>query len=207
MSKTNSPTIPAELIERKIYLIRGQRIMLDSDLAYLYEVSTRELVQAVKRNDERFPEDFMFKLSAQEWRAFQSRFASTPSGEEKQDQHVASLRSQTVISSLQHADKTGFLADTGYGGRRSPPGCFTEQGVTMLSAVLRSSRAVAVSIEVVRTFVKLRQMLSSNLELARRLSTLEAKYDEQFKVVFDAIRELMTPPEPKKKGRLGFGKE
>jgi hypothetical protein len=122
----------------------------------------------------------------------------------KQNQAVANLKSQFVTSSWQLTNNINYLEDSNFGGRRTLPYCFTEQGVTMLSAVLRSPRAIAVSIEVVRTFVQLRQMLASNLELTRRLSALEEKYDEQFKVVFDAIRELMTPPDPKKKGKLGF---
>jgi hypothetical protein len=145
--------------------------MLDSDLAEMYGVATKVLIQAVKRNGDRFPEDFMFQLSSEEFDR---------------------LRSQFVTSS--------------WGGRRYPPYAFTEQGVAMLSSVLHSGRAIHVNIEIMRTFVQLRQMLASNVGLARKLATLERKYDAQFKVVFDAIRELMTPPEPKKKKRpIGFG--
>jgi hypothetical protein len=149
--------IPAEVIERKIYLIRGQKVMLDNDLAKLYKVETRTLIQAVKRNTERFPLDFMFQLNNQE---------------------VISLRSQFVISK------------TGRGGRRYLPYVFTEQGVAMLSSVLNSDRAIEVNIQIMRAFVKLREMIASNKELAKRLDELESKYDEQFKVVFDAIREI-----------------
>jgi hypothetical protein len=165
--------IPAEVIERKIYLIRGQKVMLDNDLAKLYKVETRTLIQAVKRNTERFPLDFMFQLNNQE---------------------VISLRSQFVISK------------TGRGGRRYLPYVFTEQGVAMLSSVLNSNRAIEVNIQIMRAFVKLREMIASNKELAKRLDELESKYDEQFKVVFDAIRELMAPAEPKKR-KIGFRRD
>jgi len=161
--------IPIERIERAIFLIRGQKVMLDADLAALYEVETKALVQAVKRNIERFPEDFMFQLSSQEF---------------------ANLRSQIVTSS--------------WGGRRTSPYAFTEQGVAMLSSVLRSKRAVQVNVEIMRTFVRLREMLASHKDLAHKLEALEKKYDAQFKAVFDAIRQLMIPPEPPKRGRIGF---
>jgi len=158
--------VPVELIEKKIYLVRGQKVMLDSDLAELYEVETRALVQAVKRNIGRFPPDFMFQLNNQE---------------------VTSLRSQIVISK------------SGKGGRRYVPYVFTEQGVAMLSSVLNNERAILVNIAIMRAFVKLRDMISSHKDMAKRLDELEEKYDAQFKVVFDAIRQLMTPPETGKK--------
>ena len=143
--------------------------MLDSDLAGLYGVETRVLVQAVQRNRERFPGDFMFQLTKDE---------------------VSSLRSQVVISK-------------GRGGRRYAPYAFTEQGVAMLSSVLRGERAAKVNVEVMRAFVRLRSLLASHAGLARKLDALEARYDAQFKVVFDAIRELMAPPVPKRR-KLGF---
>ncbi len=161
-----------ESIEKKIYFIRGERVMLSTDLAVLYEVEPRVLVQAVKRNIERFPEDFMFQLSKDEF---------------------DNLKSQIVTSS--------------WGGlRRATPYAFTEQGVAMLSGVLNSPRAVQVNVEIMRTFVRLRKMLSSNKELAHKLAEHERKiekHDGEIKVVFDAIRGLMTPPEPKKK-KIGF---
>ncbi len=161
-----------ESIEKKIYLIRGERVMLSTDLAALYEVEPRVLVQAVKRNIERFPEDFMFQLSKDEF---------------------DNLKSQIVTSS--------------WGGlRRATPYAFTEQGVAMLSGVLNSPRAVQVNVEIMRTFVRLRKMLSSNKELAHKLAEHERKiekHDGEIKVIFDAIRGLMTPPEPKKK-KIGF---
>lgn len=164
-------TVPVALerIERAIVVLRGHKVILDSDLAALYGVETRVLVQAVKRNLERFPEDFMFQLTNQE---------------------LAILRSQSVISS--------------WGGRRSAPYAFSEQGVAMLSSVLNSPRAIAVNIEIMRAFVRLRLILASNKELARRLDALEAKTDARFKAVFDAIRALMTPPDPTPKRSIGF---
>ena len=169
MSNTN--LISIEKIERSIYLIRGEKVMLDRDLAQLYDVSTAALNQAVRRNRERFPEDFMFQLTLAE---------------------VTQLnRSQIVIGSEKHRNP------------RSRPYAFTEQGVAMLSSVLRSKRAVAVNIDIMRAFVKLRQMLASNAELARRLDELESKYDKQFKVVFTAIRQLMTTPVRARK-EIGF---
>jgi len=140
--------IPLEQIEKRIFLLRGQKVLLSADLAELYGVETKVLVQAVKRNLDRFPDDFMFQ---------------------------------------------------NFG-----PYAFTEQGVAMLSSVLHSDRAVHVNIEIMRAFVRLRQMLASHTDLARKLAALEKKYDAQFRVVFDAIRELMTPPEPKKKRPIGF---
>ena len=162
--------VPAERIERSILLIRGHKVMLDSDLAGLYAVETRALVQAVQRNRERFPDDFMFQLTKEEF---------------------DNLKSQSVISS------------SGWGGRRFPPYAFTEQGVAMLSSVLRSQRAVQVNIEIMRAFVRLREMLASNRELARRLDELEQRYDAQLKAVFDVIRQLMAPPAQPRR-RLGF---
>lgn len=142
-------------VETKIRMLRGERVMLDADLAILYGVPTKALVQAVKRNASRFPEDFMFQLTAEEDTA---------------------LKSQTVTSNV------------GRGGRRTRPYAFTEQGVAMLSSVLRSPRAVAVNIEIMRAFVRLRAMLGAHAELAHKLASLERKYDAQFRVVFDAIR-------------------
>lgn len=171
--------IPMERISQAILLIRGHKVMLDSDLAEMYGVATKVLIQAVKRNGDRFPEDFMFQLSSEEFDRLRSQF----------------------VTSNQAADSDGSAR----GGRRYPPYAFTEQGVAMLSSVLRSDRAIHVNIEIMRGFVRLRQMLASNAELARKLAALEKKYDAQFKIVFDAIRELMTPPEPKKKRPIGFG--
>ena len=168
MPKNNS-IASVEQIESQIFLIRGQKVMLSVHLAVLYEVEPRVLIQAVKRNIERFPEDFMFQLSAEEF---------------------ANLKSQFVISS--------------WGGARTAPYAFTEQGVSMLSSVLRSGRAIQVNIVFMRTFVQLRQMLASNAELSRKLVALEKNYDIKFKAIFEAIHQLMTPSDPKNKRPIGF---
>ncbi len=165
-------SISLDKIEKNIASVRGQRVLLDADLAALYGVRTKALVQAVKRNLARFPADFCFQLTAEE---------------------AAALRSRFVTSS-------------GRGGRRYLPYAFTEQGVAMLSSVLRSERAIHVNIEVVRAFVRLRALLSSHEDLARKLTALEGRYDAQFRQVFDAIRELMAPP-PRAARKLGFRPE
>jgi hypothetical protein len=174
--KTTHPAtsvIPAERIERSILVIRGEKVLLDRDLADLYQVETRVLIQAVKRNIGRFPSDFMFQLSTEE---------------------LERWRSQFVMSNP--AARMGL---------RRRPYAFTEQGVAMLSSVLHSERAVEVNIEIMRAFVRLRQMLASHEELARKLDALEKKYDSQFRIVFEAIRQLMAPPTPEqKKRRIGF---
>ena len=164
--------IPAERIEHSILLLRGQKVMLDRDLADLYCVATKVLNQAVTRNRKRFPVDFMFQLNKTEYQDWRSQIVTSNPGARM--------------------------------GLRRRPYAFTEQGVAMLSSVLRSDRAVEVNIEIMRAFVRLRQLLASNKELARKLAALEDKYDERFKVVFDAIRRLMTPAAPKKKSRIGF---
>ena len=165
-----SALVPRERIEQTILLIRGHNVMLDSDLAQLYGVTVGRLNEAVKRNEDRFPSDFMFQLTRAEFE---------------------NLKSQIAISSSK------------WGGRRHAPYVFTEQGVAMLSSVLRSKRAIEVNIAIMRTFVRLREMISSNKALARRLSDLEKKYDGQFRVVLEAIRELMAEPTPKSR-RIGF---
>jgi hypothetical protein len=158
-----------ERILLAIHVIRGQRVMLDADLASLYGVETKALTRAIRRNSERFPADFMFRLSSAEF---------------------ANLRHQSGASSE-------------WGGRRYPPYAFTEQGVAMLSSVLRSPRAVHVNIEIMRAFVQLRRALAGHEELSRKLDALEARYDHQFRVVFDAIRQLMAPPAPARRP-IGF---
>jgi hypothetical protein len=164
--------VPLERIGSTIRLVRGQKVLLDNDLARLYGVETRVLNQAVKRNAERFPEDFMFQLSPDEAEAW--------------------LRSRSQFVILKRGENLKYR-----------PYAFTEQGVAMLSSVLHSDRAVRVNIEIMRAFVQLRQMLASNAELARKLETLEKKYDIRFKVVFDTLRQLMSPPEPKRR-EIGF---
>lgn len=161
--------IPREVIEKRIFLIRGRKIMLDRDLAELYGVKTKAINQAVKRNIDRFPKDFMFILTkneAFELVTFCDRFHT-----------------------LKHST--------------SPPTAFTEHGVLMLSSVLNSYRAIQVNIEIMRVFTRLRNLLISNNGLKQKIEAMEKKYDHQFKVVFDAIRELLTPPE-KPKRRIGF---
>ncbi len=159
-----------EMIERKIYLIRGHKVMLDRDLAEMYGVETRVLNQAVRRNIERFPDDFMFALTRDE---------------------IMNL-SQIVISSrIKHAPSV-FV--------------FTEHGVSMLSSVLNSPKAIMVNIQIMRTFARIREMMTQHKDLAKRLDDLEKKYDTQFKVVFDAIRQLMAHPDKKMKVVTGFGK-
>jgi hypothetical protein len=172
--------ISRERIEGRILLLRGLTVMLDSDLADLYGVETKALVQAVKRNHERFPPDFMVQLTVEEF---------------------ASLRSQFVTS---NSISTGIepLAKP-RGGRRHRPFAFTEQGVAMLSSVLHSPRAIQVNIEIMRAFTRLRRILLSHAELARHLNELDQRCDQQFRVVFDAIHKLMAPPEPRRK-RIGF---
>ena len=155
--------IPTEHIEGRIFVIRGHKVILDSDLAELYGVPTKVLIQAVKRNIKRFPSDFMYQLTRQE---------------------VANLRSQIVTSK-------------GRGGRRYFPYVFTEQGVAMLSSVLKSERAIQVNIAIMRAFVRLRQILSTHKELAEKLAELEAKvskHDKEIQAIFEVIRQLMAPP-------------
>ena len=165
--KTDLAKIPVERLENAIFLIRGQKVMLDRDLAELYGVETRILNQSVRRNIERFPPDFMFELTRDE---------------------ISGISQIVTSSNLKFSKRVA---------------AFTEQGVAMLSSVLRSSRAIAVNVEIMRTFVRLREMLTSNAELARRLDDLERKSDQQFKVVFIALRRLMTPS-PTKKNEIGF---
>jgi phage regulator Rha-like protein len=161
--------LPIERVEGVILVIRGEKVILDVDLARLYGVTTSRLNEQVRRNRERFPEDFMFQVTAEE---------------------SAILRSQIATS-------------RSHGGRRYLPYAFTEHGAIMAANVLNSERAVQASVQVVRAFVKLRSMLASNAELARKLAELESKYDRQFKTVFEAIRQLMTPPVKKDK-QIGF---
>jgi len=164
--------IPIERIEQSILFIRGEKVMLDADLAVLYGVPTKRLNEQVRRNKDRFPEDFMFQLTKKE--------------------------KAEVVANCDHLKMLRF----------SPylPYAFTEHGAIMLATVLNSPVAVKASIQVVRAFVRLRQLLASNEELARKIDAMEKKYDAQFKVVFDAIRQLMTPPE-KHKREIGFLRE
>lgn len=159
--------IPIEKIESKIFHIRGKKVMFDADLSNLYEVKTKQLTRQVRRNRERFPEDFMFRLTKGEF-----------------------LRCQNVTSKR--------------GGRRYLPYVFTEQGVAMLSSVLSSNRAVMVNIQIMRAFVNLKRVGLTYIGLKRKIEAMEKKFDAQFKIVFQALKELLVPPSEKKKGRIGF---
>lgn len=175
-------SVPVETIERRILLIRGQKVMLDADLAALYGVETKALNRAVKRNTDRFPEDFMFQLTLKETEILRYQFGTS------------NLRSQSVISK------------EGRGGRRYLPYAFTEQGVAMLSGVLSSRRAVRVNVAIMRAFVRLRQMLATHAQLAQKLAELERKiegHDQQIRSIFEAIRQLMAPSVPPRR-RIGF---
>jgi hypothetical protein len=172
MAKQSTAFIPAERIERAILLIRDHKVIIDSDLAALYGVPTKRLNEQVRRNRERFPEDFMFQLTRAEYDSLRSQFATLKAG---RGQH-----------------------------RKYLPYVFTEHGALMAATILNSPVAVQVSIQIVRTFVRLRQLLATHAALARKLAELENKYDDRFKVVFEAIRELMTPEEPSPKRRIGF---
>ncbi len=166
--------IPQEVIQNKIFLIRGKKVMFDKDLAKLYGVTTGALIQAVKRNAQRFPDDFMYQLTKQEFTALISHF---------------------VISK-------------GRGGTRQLPYAFTEHGVLMLSSVLNSEKAVMVNIEIMRAFTRLREMIQSHKKIWEKIEAMERGYDSKFKVVFDALRRLLTPgapiAPPKPKGPIGF---
>lgn len=167
--KKEQNILSAEIVESKIYFIRGKKVMLDSDLAFLYQVETKTLNQAIKRNKLRFPSDFCFQLNELEARNLRSQFVTLGWGTYK----------------------------------KYPPYAFTEQGVAMLSSVLRSERAIQVNIQIMRTFTKIREMLATNKELREKIEKLEEKYDKQFGVVFDAIRKLITEEE-KPRNEIGF---
>ncbi len=172
----DGPLVPVEVIERRIYLIRGQKVMLDTDLAELYQAQTFRLNEQVKRNRNRFPQDFMFQLTKEEAKSLTSQFARSKEGR---------------------------------GGRRTLPYAFTEQGVAMLSTVLNSDRAIQVNIVIMRAFVKLREILTTHRELAEKIAELENKYrqhDDKIQAVFDAIRELIEPPQVSPKRRIGFAR-
>lgn len=160
--------VPYEVIERKIYLLRGQKVMIDIDLAALYGVRTKNLNRQVKRNIDRFPEDFMFQLTPVEFENLWCQFGTAK-----------------------------------FSMRRNLPFAFTEHGILMLSSVLNSPRAIDVNIQIMRTFSKLRRLLSSHADLRKKIEEMEKKYDGQFKVVFDAIKALMQP-EPGKTKKIGF---
>ena len=160
--------VPIEVIEKKIFLIRGQKVMLDADLAELYGVETKALKRSVKRNIDRFPEDFLIQITREEFESLRCHFGTSKRG-----------------------------------GVRYLPYAFTENGVAMLSSILNSKRAIQVNIQIMRTFTRLREIMASHKDLARRLDELEKKYDGQFKIVFDALRSLMVPRVTQKR-KIGF---
>ena len=170
MRKPKTDIIPQESIEGKIFTVRGKRGMLDRDLADLYSVTTGNLNKAVSRNIERFPEDFMFQLTKEEFKNLIFHFGTSS-----------------------------------WGGTRKLPRAFTEQGVAMLSSVLKSKRAIQVNIQIMRAFIKLKEMLATHKDLKLKIEEMEKKYDYQFKIVFDAIKQLLEPPE-EPKGKMGFQK-
>jgi len=179
-----------ENIAQLVFFVRGEKVMFDADLAKLYGVSTKALNQALRRNRERFPDDFVFQLTAEEFAFLKSQFV-TSTAEKPDSQGLRRNWSQFVTSSRKHR------------GARYRPYAFTEQGVAMLSSVLRSRRAVEVNIAIMRTFVQLRRLMDRNRDLARKIEALEKKYDEQFAEVLAAIKELIAPPTPAKK-QIGF---
>lgn len=169
--KAKESPVPSEIIESRIIVVRNEKVMLDTDLAFLYGIETKQLIRAMKRNIERFPDDFMFQLTQDEFGILRSHFG----------------------------------ASNEWGGRRYPPYAFTENGVAMLSSVLNSKRAVDVNIQIMRTFIKLRKMLAGHEDLKREIAHLEKKYDKQFRIVFEAIRQLMEPePSTGDKSRIGY---
>ena len=166
--------IPSEIVEKRIILIRGQKVLLDFHLAQLYEVETKALKRAVNRNQKRFPPDFMFELTKEEWENLRYHFGTSSDSK-----------------------------DAGWGGVRYLPYAFTEHGAFMLGNILRSERAIEVSLEIVRAFIKLREFLASHKELAQEFEKMRIETNEKFRVVFDALNQLMKPPEPKKR-EMGF---
>jgi len=176
-SKNQSVVIASELIENKIFFIRGKKVMFDRDLAELYGVETRILNRAIRRNIDRFPEEFMFQLNKKEAEIWQSQF----------------LISQIGTSS--------------WGGTRKVPLVFTEYGVAMLSSVLNSKRAIQVNIQIIKTFIKLKEMIATNRELRIKIEELEKRYDKSFKIVFDTLRKLLEENDNNSRKRIGFEAE
>lgn len=202
---TSSLSVSVQLIERRIYLIRGQKVMLDFDLAELYGVTTRQLNQQVTRNKKRFPEDFMFRLTKEETEALRSQFVISSSN--LRSQFATSNAEQSQIAAKNPNLRSQFvISSSGYGGRRHLPYAFTEQGVAMLSGVLNSEQAIEVNIAIMRAFVRLRQMLETNEELNRKFAAVIRKlstHDKYFRVVFDELKKLTD--KPRSSGRqIGF---
>jgi hypothetical protein len=197
MIETMIPALQPDHLAQLVFFIRGNKVLLDADLAMLYDVETGALNRAVKRNIERFPSDFMFQLTPEEWEHLKCQFgmssASTPTGSASKKGHRFGIMASQVLTA------------SGHGGRRAIPYAFTEQGVAMLSSVLRSQRAIEVNIAIMRTFVQLRRLMDSNRELALRIEAMETRYDEQFSQVFDAIKQLIAEDQTRKAKRpIGF---
>ena len=201
-NKNQGNSVSLQIINQKIFFIRGHKIMLSTDLAELYQVQTKALIQAVKRNRERFPEDFMFQLTWEETNASRSQIV-TLNGKNM------APRSQNVILNEQNISLRSQIVTLKKRGSHLKylPYAFTEQGVAMLSSVLKSRRAVLVNIAIMRAFVLMREVLAVHKELALKLKALElkvGKHDEDIKVILDAIRKLMAPSPEKPKGKMGF---
>jgi ORF6N domain len=196
MALTPPIVLKSENVAQLVFFVRGEKVMLDSDLAMLYGVEARALNQAVKRNARRFPEDFMFRLSAREAetirRSRSQTVISKSSTHSNASRFGTSSRSRSQNVTLKRGQNIKYL-----------PYAFTEQGVAMLSSVLRSSRAVEVNIAIMRTFVQLRRLMDTNRDLARKIEGLERKYDEKFAIVFEAIKQLIAPAAPARK-QIGF---
>lgn len=201
MAKASNQTVSQQQIESAVLLVRGEKVLLDADLAAMYGVTIGALNQAVKRNRDRFPADFMFRLTKDELEILRSQSVISSSNAE-------SNRSQTVPSSKAPLRSQFVTLKSGRGQHRKYlPYAFTEQGIAMLSSVLRSQRAVGVNVEIMRAFVRLRRVLAVNAELGARLDELErrvGKHDEQFTAVIRAIRQLMEPPEHPQRHKIGF---
>jgi hypothetical protein len=178
-------------IAEKIYIIRGKRVMLDSDLAELYGVSTKRLNEQIRRNTDRFPKDFMFQLTQEETANLKYQFGTSSSLRFQND----TLKEDRILKSQ--------IATSRWGGRRKPTYVFTQEGIAMLSSVLRSSQAVAVNIAIMRAFVRLREILSTHKDLTQRLDELEKKYDNRFRAIFEALRHMLQEPETSK-NPIGF---
>ncbi len=198
--------VKPENLAQLVFFIRGERVMLDADLAQLYGVDTGALNRAVKRNVGRFPGDFMFRLTSEEWGSLKCQvgISSSSGGGASHDSSRAKI---VTATSRPRGLRSRFAISNSHGGRRQFPYAFTEQGVAMLSSVLRSPRAVEVNIAIMRTFVQLRRLMDSNRDLARKIESMGKKYDEQFAVVFDAIKRLIADDDARKaqpKRRIGF---
>ena len=198
--KTQLIVIPSERVISKIFLIRGKKVMTDKDLAELYGVETRILNQAVKRNIERFPADFMFQLNKQETDIWKSQIEMSNTNNLRYPIGTSSLRSQNVTLKRNLISQSVISS---WGGTRKPVMVFTEDGVAMLSSVLQSKRAIQTNIQIIRTFTKLREMLVTNKELREKIEKLERKYDQNFKIIFQAIQSLLKN-EKKPKNPIGF---